>query len=443
MNFFPEFYFTLSLVYIYMIPSGRRYSTEIVSRVQTLIESKRFTEISKAICGLKASTLTQSEWNAVTEAVTSFMKTNKSNTSLGYLSGSLLLGSASQGFPLSRSSRDTVSRVALESFPSLSVFDKVVFTVGSCQTGLRNASVVEFVNRFLSEEQTNGFMNVPSTILPSLILSVATLGIDNHNSWNALIAKIDVEKLSSSEVSNVALAIVTSRTFPIATVEKILDRAAEIGALNFSFNDAICILHSLCCLEVFRIDLVRGLLQRIGKEKAVMLDADGSKLLKQAILSLFLDEKAHAVVQSVSPRVLKDLNELVDWSLPEPQRHHGQEAGEIQEILSSTELGEDSNMHKAIVVPIDLADWTKEIASSVAMERFYSNDAIVEGKKIFVHFDDETYPDIREGPIDAYLQAKHMHVLRCGWRLLWVRAHEWDALSSYSEKQSFIQKLLQ
>jgi hypothetical protein len=158
--------------------------------------------------------------------------------------------------------------------------------------------------------------------------------------------------------------------------------------------------------------------------------------MKQVILSLFLDEKARTIVEAISPVVLAKLDRMFDWSIPEPQRHHGMIAGEIQQILSEVNGDENENSLDKLSVVGSIADWTSETAASVAMQRFYVSDVSTD-KKVFFHIDDETYPDVLEGPLDPYLQLKHLHVRKCGWKLVWVREQEWLELED-SEKKEFI-----
>ena len=418
-----------------MLLSRSRLSNEIVGRIIAFAHAKNFPELSKTLCSIKAGAVSESEWQTVSDTITCLIKNSPGESGIASLCPSLLITCASGGFPISRNSREMVSKVVLEYFPSLSVFDKVVFTIGSSQTGLRNESVVHFVNRFLAEERENGFTGVSDALVPSLLLAVATLGISNHNGWNGLVARLNFAKMGSREVSDTALAIVTSRSFPIATVEKVLDRAAEIGAQKFSSEDAVCFLHTICCLEVFRTDLVRGLLLRIGRGGG--LDEEGEKLVKQAILSLFLDPKAIEIINSVSPTTLHALDKLVDWTLPEPQRHLSEVAGEVQSFLHEIEDEEEHSIQKPLAVPESLTSWTRETAVSVAMDRFYVGDAIDPSRKILVHIDDETYPDVSEGPLDAFLQLKHAQILLCGWRVLWIREQEW-LLSNADEKKRLV-----
>ena len=413
-----------------------RIAANITSKINDAIMSKNVAELPKLVCSIKGDSVSEADWNSLVDTLSSFLRDTQCESGSASIAPALVITAASTGLPLSRSSRSTLSRRALECFSSFSVFDKAVFSIGCSQTGLRDASVLEFVNRF----STDGFADVSESLLPALMLAVATLGIKNHHGWNGLIARLKFENLKPGDLSNIALAVVTSRTFPIATVEKLLDKSA---AMTFSFHDALSLLHSLCCLEVFRTDLVRGLLKKISESKEI--DKDASKLLKQSILALFLDPKARAVTDSVSPRVMEKLQALVDWTLPEPQRHQSEIEGEVQEIISQQDIGLDHHeekITKPLPLPTNLSDWNRETAVSAAMDRFYVGSLTFPERKIFVHVDDETYPDCDEGPLDAYLQLKHCQVVQCGWRLVWIRVNEWESLENYQEKKNWIDSLL-
>lgn len=414
----------------------RRFSST-VSRIQSLVASKNYGELSKAICANGVTS--DRDWKEVADSVINLITLNKNDPKSASLVPSLVIASAASGHALSSHQRMLLSQLGSEMFESLSPFDKVVFTIGCSQSGLRTTAVVDFVNRFLTEARADGCSEIPQRLVPSLLLAIATLGIDNQQSWNQLLAKLDVESLNSHDLTQTALAVATSRTFPISSIERIIDTAVSRGADTFSFDDAVCLCHSLSCLEVFHRDLFRGLLVRVANTPGT-LDLDAKKLMEQVILSLFLDEKARDIVSSVSPVVLGKLDRMFDWSVPEPQRHHGMIAGEIQQILSEMEPMNYPLVKSPPVVVGSLADWNPETAASVAMDRFYVPDVGCEAK-IFFHVDDETYPDVVDGPLDPYLQLKHAHVRKCGWKLVWVREQEWLELEE-SEKKDFIKSHL-
>jgi hypothetical protein len=409
----------------------RAYSVSPLNRIQSLVATKNFLELSKAICanGITSET----DWKSVSDSVLALIEGNKTDKNVAALVPSLVIASAASGHGLASNHRHRISQYAVQLFEFMSEFDKVVFTIGCSQSGLRTPEVVDFVNRFLTEARESGFASLDSKFVPGLLLAVSTLGIDNQLAWNHLVAKLDIESLSPHDITQSALAIATSRTFPISTIERIIDAAVAVGADKFSFEDAVCLCHSLACIEMFHVDLFRSLLVRVSN--APSLDSDARKLMKQVVLSLFIDEKARAIPETVSPVVLTRLDKLFDWSLPEPQRHHGMIAGEIQQILSLSP-NEVTVSSKGPVPVTSIADWTVETAKSVGIDRFYINDVPTDSN-LFFHIDDETYIDISEGPLDPYLQVKHTQVKKCGMKLVWVRELEWLELDE-NEKKEFI-----
>lgn len=275
---------------------------------------------------------------------------------------------------------------------------------------------------------------IPSRLVPSLLLAISTLGIQNPLSWNMLLGKLDIESLSAHELSQTCLAIATSRSFPISSIERIIDASMALGADKFSPQDALCLAHSLTCLEVFHTSLFRSLLVRISNATTSTFDSDAVKLLKQTVLAMFLDEKARAIPESISPVVLTKLDMLLDWSVPEPQRHHGLIAGEIQQILGS-DTGEDNTGSPVAIGSI--ADWKQATAASAAVDRFYVSDVPIDSRRVFFHIDDETYADAVDGPLDPYLQVKHAQIIKCGLKLVWVRECDWMDME-WEEKEEFI-----
>jgi hypothetical protein len=420
-----------------MFIKARTHSS--ISRIERMISGKQFVDLSKALCANEIGS--DSEWSSVINSTLKLVETNKADKSAASIVPSLVIASAVRGYSLSQQQGTRVGELALAMFSSLSDFDKVVFTIGCSQASLRRPEVVDFVNRFLTEaREPNQFGGIPQRFLPGFLLAVSNLGIDNQLSWNLLLAKIDIENLNSHDLTQAALAIATARAFPIASIERIIESAAQKGGDAFSVDDSVCLAHSLTCLEVFHVDLFRSLLVRISN--APSLDEGGQKLLKQIILSMFLDEKARAIPESLSPVVLEKLDKFLDWSVPEPQRHHGMVSGEIQQILSESELGyllSEERINQPLAV-CSLSNWTPAIAASVAIDRFYVSD--IPCAKFFFHIDDETYPDISEGPLDPFLQVKHLHVKQCGLKVVWVRELEWSELT-FDEKVEFLKKFIQ
>jgi len=261
----------------------RRGFSTTVARIQSLIVGKNYGELSKAICA--NGIISEIDWKDITDSVIALVDNNKTDAKSSVLVPSLIIASAASGHSLSDLQRKKLSDLATQMYESLSAFDKVVFTIGCSQSGLRTAGVVDFVNRFLTEARSDGFSQIPQKLVPGLLLAVSTLGIDNQLSWNHLLAKLDIESLSPHDITQTALAVATSRTFPISSIERLIDSAVAKGADSFSFDDAVCLSHSLNCLEVFHSDLFRVLLVRVSN--APSLDQDAKKLMKQVILSVF------------------------------------------------------------------------------------------------------------------------------------------------------------
>ena len=405
-------------------------SSKVVSRIQSLVATRNYPELSKALC---ANGITDEKaWLSIVDSVLNLVDPKEPSGASGVVIPSLVIASAAGGHSLTYFQRNRIGDLAVSLFDSLSEFDKLVFTIGCSQAGLRTPSVVDFVSRFLtvSREGTQ-FSGIPEKFIPELLLAVATLGIDNQLSWNQLLAKVDFENLTPHALTQTALAIATSRTFPISAIERMIDGSVSRGGGEaFSFEDALCFAHSLTCLEVFHTQLFRSLLVRISN--APTLEEDGKNILKQIVISLFLDEKAKQITESISPIVLGKLDKFLDWSVPEPQRHHGLVAGEIQQLIS---VDESDMVMKQPVAVGSIADWTRESALSVAVDRFYVSDVLCSDPKLFVHIDDETYPDIIEGPLDPYLQVKHLHLRTCGMKLVWIREQEWLELEDEEKKE--------
>ena len=406
---------------------GRRFLSSSVSRIDSLIGSKNYADLTRVICntGLCNS---QDQWNELIGKVVALVEANKADSGVACLVSSIVIASAASGFELT--DRGRISKLAIKFFPAFSPFDKIVFTIGCSQSGFRTPDTVDVINRFLTESKESHFQDVPERFHPGLLLAVSTLSIDNQLAWNMLLSKLDIERLSPHDLTQAALAIATSRSFPISTIERIIESSNR--ADNFSPDDAICLGHSLTCLEVYHRDLFRSLLVRIANGPAI--DSDASRLLKQIIIGLFIDEKAEGIISSISPVVLGKLDKFIDWSVSEPQRHHGDIAGEIQHILATIGSPVQESERNPIPLP-SLADWSRETALSAAMDRFYASE--VDSGKIFFHIDDETYVDATEGPVDPFLQVKHAQITKCGYKLVWVREADWTEWDR-EEKIDFI-----
>lgn len=414
----------------------RCFSSSALSRIERLVSERNYSELTKAICmnGLQS----EAEWSTAAHSVLSLVESDTNNASSAAIIPSLLIATAASGIELSSNTRHRIERLSDSLFPALSPFDKTVFTIGCSQSGFRTPGTVGFVNRFLSEARETHMAAIPIRLIPSLLLAISTMGINNTLSWNMLLGKLDIETLSSHEFSQTCLAIATSRSFPISSIERIIDASMNLGADKFSPQDALCIAHSLTCLEVFHTGLFRSLLVRISNATSSAFDSDAIKLLKQIVIGIYLDEKARPIPDSISPVVLTKLDMMLDWSIPEPQRHHGLIAGEIQQLLGS-DKGEDNSV---LPLPVgSIADWQVSTAASAAIDRFYVSDVPIDSRRIFFHIDNETYADVVEGPLDPYLQVKHAQIIKSGLKLIWVRECDWIDME-WKEKQEFINRSL-
>ena len=168
----------------------------------------------------------------------------------------------------------------------------------------------------------------------------------------------------------------------------------------------------------------------------------------RTILSVWLDPKAREIVESIAPDVWHRLDKVIDWSIPEPQRHHGDIDGEIQQLIEA-ELADkmsgagttETVSPGAVPLRTSMDSWNPIIAQSVAIDRFYLSDIPLHHSRIFIHIDDETFPDLTE-PIDPYIQLKHMHLKeRCGCKLIWIRPSDWADMDD-DEKKEFIKNFV-
>ena len=408
-----------------------------LAKLESRIAAKKFSDISKVICSFPkdSPSVSESEWRKVVETVTDFIKSNKSSSTpeTASIIPSLIITTASLGHSLTEPEKKRIVSSVSPIFDSFSVFDKIVFIIGASQVGLRTPESVNLVNKFLAERRGE----IPDNFIPSILLAIANLGIQNPNAWNDLMARLNIEFMTFHDLVNTALSIVTSRTFPISSVERLVESASKLDVKSLSYDDSISLCHSLSCLEVFHTSLFRTLLGRIAE--CPSLDSDGAKLVKQIIISVFSDDKAKDIINSASPVLWDRLDRLLDWSMPEPLRHHGMIAGEVQEILEDL-IDDIEAVSQSDAIP-RLGDWNKQVATCVAMDRFYLADVPVERRRVFVHIDDETFPDLIEGPIDPYLQLKHAHVLGAGWKLVWIREAIWMGMSG-EERGEFIRALV-
>lgn len=391
-----------------------------VSEVQTLIREARWDQVARALSALpkEVPLVSQPEWTGIVDSVLS-----QPTEGMHAVFPSMLITSASLGFTLCDRQKRLISRNLKPVGAHMSEFDKIVFLIGASQLGLRTGETVDFAHGVLSDLKNS---LIPEKLLVPLMLAVANLGLSYGT--EKLVPRLAVERLSPHELANTALAILTSRAFPIAAIERVLD-AAFLSAEKFNPQDALSLTHSLCGLEVFRPDLIRTLLNQISTLSSI--DPDESKLLKQIVLSLFLDDKASELLASLSPVLLTRIDKLLDWNLQEPSRNlPGDVVGEISEILQE-------HSYNANITPVPkLPDWSRNHAQTVALNRFYRSDVEAD-ENLFIHIDDETFPDLDEGPIDPFLQLKHLQVRQAGAKLVWVRPAVWEDLNG-EEKVGFI-----
>ena len=398
-------------------------------RIQSLVLNREYDNVAKLLCGLpREGNTSESEWHSIVDELSS------DENSLKSVLSSLVITSASLGYLLTPKQKGRICAALLLHKDCMSDFDKIVFIIGSSQLGMRTEAVVEFTQQFIGRNSNA----ISQSLLPSLLLAVANLGVSVG--WNKLIAQLQIEDMQIPTLANTALAIVTSRTFPISTIERILEKAAT-HTESMDVNDAVSLMHSFACWEVYRTDLFRKLLNRISLSP-VSLSASQS-LIKQIIVSVFIDPKANDTCSGISPAVWDRLDRLVDWTVSESKLHLD---GDLLEQLV-TGLGAHETSEPAQIPVPKLAEWTPKIAKFVVMNRMYLND--IQGtvltrksnRPVFVHIDVETFPDLEEGPIDPYLQLKHLHVNQAGAKLAWIKPRIW-ALLEPDEQIEYLQGIL-
>jgi len=417
-------------------------SANVTAKIDSFIASKDTKNLAQYLCSIPKETgheLTEETWKKIVNRALS--------CSSDVILPSIVISTASLGFSLDYSGRSKIASLASEHFPPMSVFEKVVFTIGSSKIGLRTHEIVVTIHHFISQYADE----IQEKFLPSFLLALANLGIDNPGAWETLMARVPVEGLNFHQLTNLTLGIVTAKKFPIAMIERIIETAGGIllepikgtipsPALE-DIESVISFTHSLACLEVYRTDLFRHCLNQISLSPTAFGDSDVKKLVKQILLSVWLDPKADEICSSLAPEVWHRLDRLLDWSIPEPLRHHGDIAGEIQQLLEEvlTSFGEEVETPPVGAIPLrtSMDSWSPLIAKSVAIDRFYLSDIPSSNSRLFVHIDDETFPDLTE-PIDPYIQLKHMHIRdRCGCKLLWIRPSEWKEMDD-EERRQFI-----
>jgi hypothetical protein len=394
---------------MYLRRSVRYFSA--VGDLERLLFERKFGELTRAVCALPRST-DESDWKKFIDAVFRV-------PDVGPVIPAIVITSANLGFGVPVIYRDQLIKAVKSVWTELSILDRVVFLIGLSQVGIRTSASVDLFQNFLAAELDH----VPEKLIPALMLSVANYGIENGNGWNSLVSRVRVDTLSPHELANTALALATSKTFPISLLERVMDASVRV---DFALDDALTMCHSLVCLELYRSDLIRRLLNIISDPRK--LNSHQKLLLKQIILSLFIDPKAADILTSVAPDLLDRIGSHLDWSELEPQRHHHDIAGEIEQLISDN-LDSTTGAGDAILpVPPRIYSWSFSTARDIVLNRFYMSDATVAGVPVFVHIDDETFADLSDGPIDPYIQIKHAQIERCGWKVLWVRETEWEAM---------------
>jgi len=418
-----------------MFRSSRRFSA--ILQVDSFLRTRQYSDLSKFLTTTpRASdaTITEEDWTGIVDRII------KDESALSAITPALLISTAAKQFSLSSEHKILLSKSLCNSYTTMSQFDKIVATIGVSQLGIRTPEVISVVSEFLSADSET----VPEKFIPSILLAMANLAINNQRAWGTLIARVPVESLSFHSLANLALAVATSRSFPISLVERIVDTTAASNLTQTTIEDVITLAHSLTCLEVYRTDLFRSLLDKLSRERK--FDSDTAKFVKQIVLAVHIDSKAKAIIDSIAPDVWHRFDRLLDWTIPEPQRIHGTTDGEIQQLVDEAfgkEGAEDTmSTSQPLALPNSIADWTREIAQSVAADRFYLPDISSVHGRVFVHIDDETFPDCVEGPIDPFIQIKHQQITQCGYKLVWIREQEWLELEDDEEKRNWLKSLL-
>ena len=380
-------------------------------QAELFIRNNQFAELSRFLSSIRKidPSVTEDDWHKIVDRVI------KDDSALVVAGPSLLISTSSMNYSLSSEQKSVISNSLSRSFSHMSQFDQIVTLIGVSQLGIRTPEMISVLSDFLSQQSDS----IPEKLIPSILLANANLAINNQRAWGTLIARVPIESLAAHELVNVCLAIATSRTFPISFIERVVNTAST-SAIG-SAQDALTLCHSLTCLEVFHTDLFRSLLDQLSREQN--FDSDSIKLVKQIILSVVIDVKAKAIVESIAPTVWHRFDKLIDWTVPEPLRVHGSLVAEIQGMISEES---ESVKFEVTSVPRSISEWTSEDAKTVAMDRFYISDIVGCPGNTFIHIDDETFADCADGPIDPYLQIKHAQIRECGYQLVWIREHEWD-----------------
>lgn len=390
-----------------------------ITSIQTLLSerTKDGKKISEKICELAKKKISHSQW---IELVNVVLEKSSQN-----VVPSILITSASLGYTLDRDQCRKISKSILSQFEAMSDFDRIVTIIGASQIGLRSIELMRFVDAFAQQETSD----VTKKFQVPLSLALANLGLQNANFTNKLMAQWDVEKMGVHELTNAILAIVTNRTFPIATIERILTRVDDLQN-DFPIEDLVSMTHSMTCLELFPEKFFRHALSKLYN-----IPSEMKPLAKQIIISVFLDPKARVTAESVSPKVWNRIE--LDWSLPEEQKNL---PGDLLADIATRFHNSGDRVSASLPVP-PLSEWNEDVAKRVVLDRIYVSDVpdlfTADNKPIFVHVDDETYSDLEEGPIDAYLQLKHIHVQKAGAKLVWIRAGLWPQLTE-EDKIEFI-----
>eukprot|EP01067_Filipodium_phascolosomae_P000469 Filipodium_phascolosomae@DN1370_c0_g1_i1.p1 len=276
--------------------------------------------------------------------------------------------------------------------------------------------------------------------------------------WNEVHNSILPENLATpTDIANIYLGLATSNLAPVGLLVRAASMIHWMKFANMTSDDALTIAWSMCCLQLFDMELLTDVLQHFMNSVPLRrLDGSKQNQLRQVAISMQLEANTEDMIRlrATKPNLWMYLYPQVSDGHSEPELA-SPDTGvveEIQALLKKTlESGIDENTsmaaEAAVVINFEVENlYLVDVAVMriPAITNLKTKQTkqfpVPTTRKVAYLVDGGTYMDL-ESPNDPWLRMKHRNLRNLGWEVVWIRVVEWRSMGN-EQKQQFLLEAL-